>query len=59
MKCFESGLKNLMTSMRPNAQNEILQVMALKVLCGIAGDIFASKDVLHMNLRIHDAHGQC
>ena len=41
-KCFESGLKSLMTSMSPNAQNEILQITALKVLCGIASDIAES-----------------
>ena len=28
--------------MSPNAQNEILQIMALKVLCGIASDIAES-----------------
>ena len=27
---------------RPNFQNEILQIMALKVLCGIASDIAES-----------------
>ena len=42
MKCFESGLKSLMTIKCVNGQNEILQSMALKVLCGIASDIAAS-----------------
>ena len=28
--------------MSPNAQNEILQIMALKVLCGIVSDIAES-----------------
>ena len=30
VKCFESGSKSLMTNMSLNAQNEILQIMALK-----------------------------
>ena len=43
MKCFESGLKSLMTSIwAPNAQNETLQIMALKVQWGIASDIAES-----------------
>ena len=42
MKCFESGLKSYDMHMSPNAQNEILQIMALKVLCGIASDIAES-----------------
>ena len=43
MKCFKSGLKSLNDKhMRPNAQNEILQIMALKVLRGIASDIAES-----------------
>ena len=32
MKCFESGLKISYKHMNLNAQNEILQIMALKVL---------------------------
>ena len=39
---LESGLKILMTSMSLNAQNEILQIMALKGLRGIASDIAES-----------------
>ena len=42
MKCSESGLKSRMTNMSPNAQNEILQIMALKVLRGIACDLAES-----------------
>ena len=39
IKCFEGGLKSLMSRMNPNVQNEILQIMALKVLHGIESDI--------------------
>ncbi len=39
MKCFESGSKSYDKHMSPNVQNEILQIMALKVLSGIASDI--------------------
>ena len=38
MKCFESGLKSYDKHMIPNTQNEILQIMALKVVHGIASD---------------------
>ena len=41
-KCFESGLKYYDKHMSLNAQNEMLQIMALKVLHGIASDIAES-----------------
>ena len=40
MKCFRKQIEKAMRSL--NAQNEILQIMALKVLCGIASDIVES-----------------
>ena len=42
MQCFKSGLKNLNKHMSPNAKNEILEIMALKVLRGTASDIAES-----------------
>ena len=42
MQCFKSGLKNLDKHMSPNAKNEILEFMALKVLRGTESDIAES-----------------
>ena len=38
IKCFESALKSYDMHMSLNAQNEILQIMALKVWHGKASD---------------------
>ena len=42
MKCFVSGLKSYDKHVSPNGQNEILHIIALKVLCGIVSDIAKS-----------------
>ena len=38
IKCFECGLKSYDKHMSPNAQNEILQIVVLKVLRVMASD---------------------